>query len=701
MPLLLLLCLLLSTSSALAAANPYGKATIRRDTLGVPHILADNEKAASYALGYAQAEDHCEEIAKRLMAARGEAHQAYGAPIDADFRIQQFRNNELSARMYEKLNPLYKGLIGSYIAGVNAYIGEHRASLPKWIPASGFTGADVIANTRSGGLAGIGTISRAPDLRGVIAPPPAEPQGEGIAAEPFDADGSNAFALHGSRTKSGSPILLGNPHLSWSSLYWEAHVTVPGKINFYGSTLPGIPVLRAGFNEHLGWVNTNNAPDLVDVFYLAEDPKNPATHYLYAGKSRALVQNKVTIAGQTRTFEETHLGPVVARAGGKIYVVQSAGLDAVRYYEGFYRLAKTKNLPEFRKEMERNVIPFSHFTYADAAGNIYYAWNARLPKRLEDGTDYKKPVPAEEKYLWKKFHKFTEFPQMVNPAGGYIANSNDAPWYTNLKGALKQEAYPSYFERGELRLRQQSILELLNNDAKHDIASVMEMKYNTRSVLAERIKGDLVAALRKDGQTEAAEVLAGWDNKTAAESKGAVLFLAWAQPYLARSKKPYATPWDAANPATTPRGLGDPEGAVAMMRQASEAVRKKWGRLDVAYGEANRFRFQGVDLPGDGASGNYGVYKVQQFGVDTKDGRGAAGWVGEGKPLLGFGDAWVLAVEFTKPLKAYSVVSYGQTTNPGSKHCCDQIGVFAKHGVRPVWFTEAEIKANLEREYQP
>ena len=85
----------------------------------------------------------------------------------------------------------------------------------------------------------------------------------------------------------------------------------------------------------------------------------------------------------------------------------------------------------------------------------------------------------------------------------------------------------------------------------------------------------------------------------------------------------------------------------------------------------------------------------------TSDGRNVAGWVSPEKPLLGFGDAWVLAVEFTQPLKAFSVVSYGETTNPDSKHCCDQIEYFAGHKLRPVWFSEAEIKAHLEREYKP
>jgi acyl-homoserine-lactone acylase len=92
---------------------------------------------------------------------------------------------------------------------------------------------------------------------------------------------------------------------------------------------------------------------------------------------------------------------------------------------------------------------------------------------------------------------------------------------------------------------------------------------------------------------------------------------------------------------------------------------------------------------------------VQQFGIDNKDGRGAAGWVAEDKPLLGFGDAWILAVEFTSPLRAFSVVPYGETTNPKSRHCCDQIEYFANHKLRPVWFREEEVKANLEREYKP
>ena len=102
-----------------------------------------------------------------------------------------------------------------------------------------------------------------------------------------DDDGSNAFALSGRKTTSGAPILLANPHLQWRQLYWEAHITVPGRVDFYGSTLVGFPWLRAGFNDRLGYVQTNNDPDTDDIFALPLDPARP-DHYRFEGKPRPL-----------------------------------------------------------------------------------------------------------------------------------------------------------------------------------------------------------------------------------------------------------------------------------------------------------------------------------------------------------------------------------------------------------------------------
>ncbi len=641
--------------------------TIRRDTYGIPHILASTEEGASFGLGYAQAEDHAEVIARHYVAARGEPNRAFGGSKDADFRILGYRNPAESLRLYRALPASYRKLIDAFTAGVNRYVSQHKADLPAWIPE--FTGVDVIAFTRAGSLSGIRATEGEPD---------------------YDI-GSNAFALHGSRTVSGYPILLGNPHLQWSAWYWEAQVTVPGKINFFGSTLPGIPVLRAGFNERLGWVTTNNAPDLVDTYNLKLDPAK-TDHYFFGGKSLSLRKHEVTLGGETRTYWESGLGPIATRTATNAVAVRSASLDAVRYYEAFYLLSKTRNLKEFRRVLEMGLIPTSNFTYADADGNIFYAWNARIPKRLDDGTDYRKNVPAEPKYVWKKIHRFSELPQLLNPRGGYIMNSNDAPWYTNLQQPLDAKNYPSYFERGELRLRSQAILELIDNDRKFTVEDVWRAKFSSKVLDAERLKDDLVRAMPP---SKAREVLAAWDNQVRPESRGAVLFLSFADRYVRATKTPFATVWDPKNPATTPKGIGDVKVALAAIEAAAESVKKQYGSEDVAWGDVHRYRFPGgIDLPAGGASGVYGVYRVQRF-ENTPDKKQAA------SPGAGFGDAWVISVEFSQPVKAWSVLAYGESGDPKSKHCCDQIGVFAGEKLRPVWFTEAEIRAHLEREYTP
>ena len=87
---------------------------------------------------------------------------------------------------------------------------------------------------------------------------------------------------------------------------------------------------------------------------------------------------------------------------------------------------------------------------------------------------------------------------------------------------------------------------------------------------------------------------------------------------------------------------------------------------------------------------------VQQFDSQP-DKKGVAGWSADTTEHAGFGDAWVLMVHFTRPVQAWSVLAYGQTTDRESRHSRDQIRLFANHELRPVYFTEAEIAKNLER----
>ena len=198
-------------------------------------------------------------------------------------------------------------------------------------------------------------------------------------------------------------------------------------------------------------------------------------------------------------------------------------------------------------------------------------------------------------------------------------------------------------------------------------------------------------------------MLEAWDNRASATSRGAVLFQRFWDAYRAEVRQPYAEAWDAKRPAQTPRGIADTGAALKHLAEAVTWARATYGPADVAWGDANRYRFGDIDLPGEGASSQLGAFRVQVFDApEGKDSRvRVAGWADADRQMAGCSDAWVLLVHFTKPFQAFSVLAYGQTTDRSSPHSRDQIRILANRDLRPVWFTDADVAAHTEREYRP
>ena len=604
--------------------------------------------------------------------------------------MAHFENATEAQRALGEISDLYRSLISAYAAGVNRYVASHRSELPAWMPE--ITPVDVLASSRASAVSSLAGPGLPRQLQQKYQMPcgsdRARPEPEDDSWT--DRPGSNAFALGGSRTAPGKPILLGNPHLSWSALYWEAHVRVPGRIDFYGSTLVGIPVLRAGFNDRLGFVTTNNAPDLDDVFALQLDAARP-DHYVFDGRSRPLDRREATIRirntdgtmrEESRIFWGTALGPVIHRSDTQVFVVKSTRLDAHSYFEGFYLLSRARSLDEWLAAMRKNLVPTSNFTYADADGNVLYLWNGRVPVR-EEGGDYSLDVPASStRDLWERLHEVDDLPRILNPPGGYVQNANNPPQFVSLRDPIDMSRYPSYFQRGPLGLRPQLALDLLDGASRLTVPDVIRVRYNTRMLLADRVRRPLIDAVRSldnpsDELLAGAAALAAWDGMVSAESRGAVLFQQFWDGYAGAVRQPFAQPWNAANPMATSAGLSDPAEAARQLENAVRSTRGTFGSERVAWGEVNRFRFGAINLPGDGASGAYGCFRVMRF--DSREGTNlrVAGNVADGEPLEGFGDGWVLLVDFSQPVTGRSVLAYGQTTNLNSRHSRDQIGIFA------------------------
>jgi acyl-homoserine-lactone acylase len=519
--------------------------------------------------------------------------------------------------------------------------------------------------------------------------------------------GSNAWALAPDRTKSGRAILLRNPHLAWTAGYYEAHLTVPGVIDFYGDFRIGGPlIVIGGFNKDLGFATTNsNSGDLTEIYALDADP-SAKDRYLLDGDSLPLIRESFTVeftdnskpAHETREFVSTPFGPVVHRTARTIYVARTAGDGEYRAGEQFIRMMRAKSLAEWKDAMRIRALVTSNYTYADRAGNIFYLWNTALPNLPHhQGGDRATPV-REMRDLWTRYVPFEKLPQFLNPRGGYLHNENDSPQFANVRQRINTVNAFENIEPPMLRLRSQHAISLLDNQNKFSLEEVVRLKHSYKMLLADRVKADLikaVAATKPTGEVAAAlALLRKWNNTSAPASRGGALFEVWWTQY-AQGQQPaqqFAVVWDEKDPVRTPRGLANPARAAETFASAVSETRKRYGSFDVAWGDIHRVRRGNVDVPVGGCSGTLGCFRVLTFARDSAD----------GKLVANSGDGWVLAVEFGPVVpRAYSVLAYGESPRPESPWHADQAAMFARGELKKVAFTARDIDAQAVMRYRP
>ena len=203
----------------------------------------------------------------------------------------------------------------------------------------------------------------------------------------------------------------------------------------------------------------------------------------------------------------------------------------------------------------------------------------------------------------------------------------------------------------------------------------------------------LAAAASSDDPNvkDAAAVLKNWDHVFNPESKGALLFEMWASRFMGRnfmSEANFAKPFSLKDPVETPTGLKDPVAAVKMLGDAAIDTRKQFGLLERPYGDFTKFRAGEVSVPAGSGSGSIGIFPSMIFGPFGKGGtRDAIS-----------GETWISMVEFTTPLKAEGLMTYGNSTQPGTKHRSDQVALLGERKLRTLWMTRPEIERHLEEE---
>lgn len=713
--------------SAIAPTQPADPAIalaqrveIHRTEYGVPHIFADDLKAMGFGLGYVQSEDYSVSIAMAMMGSRGTLARHLGAEeLDADFAARP--GHARAVATFHRLDPNTQDVYRGFAEGVNYYIRLHRDEFPEWMTPD-FTGVDALARDVQG-------WSRADAARFVARLRADEAPDQPPAS--FALDGSNAWAFHGSRTASGNPILLRNPHLPWEGrhdllervsglTYYEGHVRVPGVIDFYGDLRIGTAFgIIGGFNERLGWATTNNYPTLSQVYKLRMHP-GLADHALLDGRPLALEQRETTVdyrmpdggsAVETRVSWHTPHGPVIHRTDNHVYLLKDPRDGEFRRGEQFLRMMMAQDLDEWLDVMKMRAHPTSNFTYADRNGNIVHYYNARLPLLPHPVTGDTAAFAATSADMWSELVPWESLPLYVNPPGGYVQQANDTPDYTNLNVPMDRDTVPHNLPEPRLRLRSQLSLELAagaEGAAQRGAylltpEDVVELKHTPRMLLAERVIDDLLAAARAAGDPrvqEAVEVLSNWDLTADADSRGGVLFARWANQYFdgdfdgtgdeAGESLRWREAWDPMRPAATPYGLSDPDAAGRALGRAVESLRAEGIALDAAWGQVHRVIRGDVDEPVSGCQPTLGCFRVLSF-APTEDGRLAANR----------GDSWVFVVEFGDVPRARTVLAYGQTARPYAPHHADQAAMFARGQTKEVAWTDEDIRQKTITSYRP
>lgn len=706
----LLLILSLAFTLLIGCYHPVAgqnKTELLWDTYGVPHIYAKDSKSLFQAFGWAQMQSHGNLILRLYGQARGKAAEYWGKEyLESDQWVRTMGIPERAQQWYQQQNPTFRGYLDAFAVGINNYAQENSDRIDDKLKAVlPVTGADVLAHgqrvlhfnfvvdpdkvadlTEKWSASQIGMNSDRTDSNS----PPRERGGVGGGVKA----GSNGWAIAPKHSASGNAMLLANPHLPWSDLYlwYEAQLTAP-EIDAYGATLVGFPVLEIAFNNNLGWTHTVNTHDGWDAYEL----KLSKNGYLWDGKVKPfqtekqiikVKQDNGKIKEETLTIKRSIHGAVVQEKDHKAIAIRVVGLDKPNALEQWWDMARANNLAQFESALKGLQIPMFTVMYADREGHIMHLFNGNVPVRSQGDFDYWEGIiPGDTSTtLWTKSHPYQDLPRVVDPASGWLQNANDAPWTTTFPQALNPDNYPAYMApRESMGLRPQRSAKMLMEDDKISFEELIKYKHSTTMELA-RLLDDLIPVARKQGNEiarRAADVLEKWDRKADADSQGAVLFASWAQ--AVDRKKLFATPWNASAPLSTPDGIADPKNAVGVLETVAKKVEANYGALDISWGKVFRLQQGDLDLPGNGADDSLGVFRAVWY-APTEDGQFQAV----------AGDTFVAAVEFSNPVKAMVLTTYGNSTQPNSTHRNDQLELFANKQLRSVWRKRAEIEAHLE-----
>lgn len=557
------------------------QAEVRRDRWGIPHIYAASNDDLFAALGYTHAQDRLWQMELNRRTGHGQLAEIFGpVALSSDRFVRTLGFGRIARREVELLDDETRAIITAYVRGVNACLEASRGRLPlefrilgfqprPWELADILVWPKIMALTLSGNwtselfnskiIAAVGAeraAAIAPRYPGAavvsVAPEVELPPhlGEGalrLAADaaPFTGEGggpqgSNGWAVAGSRTASGRPLLAEDPHLGLTmpGLWYLVHLE-GGDFKVAGVSLPGTCGVIIGHNERIAWGQTNTMTDNQDLYLERFHPEDPDS-YEWRGAWREVetVREEIVVKGQKEVVlvdvRLTHHGPIIDEIAGpegspfrrsapatphQALALRWTALDpSPALARAVLRINRARDWGEFRAALEDWDVPPQNFVYADVDGHIGYVVGGKLPVRAHG--DGQTPVPGwDGEHEWQGFIPADALPASFDPPGGIVVTANNRivdanhPYHDAIQG---EWANPYRAER---------ILALLQASERHDTRSFARIQNDLHSLPGLQL-ARLVARLESTEPLEQAarDCLAAWDGELSAASVAGTIY---------------------------------------------------------------------------------------------------------------------------------------------------------------------------------
>ena len=688
--------------------------TITRDDWGIAHVVGKSDADAVFGAIYAQAEDDFNRIETNYLNAMGRLAEAEGeSAIWKDLRMKIFIDPNDLKKYYGESPSWLRKLMDAWADGLNYYLATHPNVKPRVL--SKFEPWMALSFTE-GSIGGDIEEIDLDRLQRMYNETPSNVAEVETSPEYQEPRGSNGIAIAPSNTVDKKALLLINPHTTFF-FRSELHMTSGEGLNAYGASTWGQFFIYQGFNEYCGWMHTSSSVDAIDEYVETIIKKGDRYLYKFGDDERPVLETQIRVPYKTPTgmaerlitVYRTHHGPVVRQnSEGGQWVSVALMNKPIEALTQSYTRTKAKNMKEFKQVMDLHANSSNNTIYADRDGNIAYFHVNYIPRR-DPKFDWRRPVNGSDPATaYKGLLSFDESPNLINPATGWLYNSNNWPWSAAGPSSLKQSDFPPYVDNGTENARGLHAIKVLENRKDFTLEKLQAAAYDSYLTWFEKPIPSLIKAwdvttdsdALKSQTAEQIALLRKWDLRWGVDSVPTSLAVFWGEEIQRNMPPEYFT-----SGLSAEEFIGTKMPREPMLRALVSATAKlttNFGKWQTPWGEINRFQRisnsivhtftdEGESIPVGFTSARWG--SLASFGASSFRGS---------KKIYGTtGNSFVAVVEFGKTVRAKAVTAGGESGDPKSKHFNDQAERYATGNLREVYFYPAQLKGHTEKKYRP